>query len=1115
MKRMGEYVVLLVILLLNSSFAQAQLSSGTFTYQGRLGDAGMPAAGTYDFEFSFYDTDDEFGVLIPGCSTVTVEDIEVSDGYFSVELDPGLGCFTGANVFLQIGVRPYDSTDAYEILEPRQQVTAGPMAQYAENASLLEGFAASSFLTNITVDSPLEVDLTDPQEPQLSIDFTGTGGLDDNYVNVDGDSMTGPLSIIPSFSVSSSLAISGTYQGINVDITRDNTPAFYVRNQGSTGAVAIQAYGTGTGYSAAAIVANNTSGYAFSGYGSIYASVDIRADDDLFAGDDLTVNDDLTVGDLITTNRIVGNNGSSNSAEFSGGGTSYSSAPLHAFNDSGGGPAFYARNSTTSSTDATLYLRNNGGGYSINADGTIYTSSNILAGTSIQSNDDMFVTDDLTVGDEIYCGFLQADNGDATSIKAFSTGANVYAAPFYARNLAVGGPAIYALNESSTYSNATIRADNSNSSGYSFMGNGQIYSVGDITTESDMRCDYLNANYDITANLEISGYNLKATSFVSGATVTASDDITVGDDLTVGDGIFTGRLHAYGYNPSYASVYVEGHGLTASYAPLKIYNSATGGSCIYGLNTSTGIDSSTAYLYNAGSNGYALYAYGNTYLSGDLTLTGTFSLGNLSATTITASGTITGGDLAATDDITVGDDLTVNDLITTKRINADNGSSNSVSITGTGTSTTYAPLRVLNTTATGGPAIYANNNSTSYSDATAYFNNSNSAGYALYTYGDSYLNGDLNVTGSFDISTINATTVSASDVSASDDITVGDDMTVTDLFSTSRIVANEDYAYYRTVDITGYGTSTSYAPLYVTNASAGGPCIYANNSSTGTADATAYFYNSNASGYALYASGDTYLNGDLTLTGTFSGNISTTGDVSAGDDMFVGDDIFVEDVVSTERIIANYPVSNGPCTQITGIGTSTSYAPLIVQNNAGTGGPCIYGYNTSTGTSDATAYLYNTNSSGYAMYAYGNVYVTGTIYGNLGKESSDTGKIEPVPVHYVKSQHETLEDMGMSVVENGEVRVYCDPLFLENVTIDKEKPLLVFITPYGWFGDYYVEPHADGFTLHTVEQNKVKFAWKVVAPLLKRKIDYPDTDKDEDPEQIAQANNNLNNQGKQ
>jgi hypothetical protein len=94
-----------------------------FTYQGRLTDGGSLASGTYDFLFTLYDADDwQFG------PPISREDVQVTDGLFTVHLDFGDYAFLGWERYLEIGVRPGDSEGDYTTLSPRQPLTAAPFA---------------------------------------------------------------------------------------------------------------------------------------------------------------------------------------------------------------------------------------------------------------------------------------------------------------------------------------------------------------------------------------------------------------------------------------------------------------------------------------------------------------------------------------------------------------------------------------------------------------------------------------------------------------------------------------------------------------------------------------------------------------------------------------------------------------------------------------------------------------------------------------------------------------------------------------------------------------------------------------------------------------------------
>ncbi|MGB9889192.1 MAG: hypothetical protein ACPLTQ_05930, partial [Anaerolineae bacterium] len=149
MKNRTVSVAFIVVMLLGVSVVAAQGPSpqaamGTgFTYQGRLTDGGAPANGAYDFTFALYD-DPTAGAQVGG--TVTRDDVNVSDGLFTVTLDFG-DVFDGTALYLEIGVRPGTSSGAYTTLTPRQPLTAAPYAAYARRApwsglsGVPEGFA--------------------------------------------------------------------------------------------------------------------------------------------------------------------------------------------------------------------------------------------------------------------------------------------------------------------------------------------------------------------------------------------------------------------------------------------------------------------------------------------------------------------------------------------------------------------------------------------------------------------------------------------------------------------------------------------------------------------------------------------------------------------------------------------------------------------------------------------------------------------------------------------------------------------------------------------------------------------------------------------------------------
>lgn len=117
---------LLLLALCLITVAHAVPLGTTITYQGKLEDNGAPANGLYDFEFRLFDA--LSGGLQSG-PVVTASDIPVENGVFSVPLN--FGAFNAEARWLAISVREGASVGAFEALNPRQPITAAPVAQFA------------------------------------------------------------------------------------------------------------------------------------------------------------------------------------------------------------------------------------------------------------------------------------------------------------------------------------------------------------------------------------------------------------------------------------------------------------------------------------------------------------------------------------------------------------------------------------------------------------------------------------------------------------------------------------------------------------------------------------------------------------------------------------------------------------------------------------------------------------------------------------------------------------------------------------------------------------------------------------------------------------------------
>ena len=125
----NKLMTVLLIASFQSWVLAGNIEVGTqFTYQGELIDNGSPANGAYDFVFQLYGSS-AGGTVI---DFVSVEDLMVSNGLINVELDYGDMPFDGDEKYLQINVRPGDSTGNLEPLIPRQRINVTPYAIQSE-----------------------------------------------------------------------------------------------------------------------------------------------------------------------------------------------------------------------------------------------------------------------------------------------------------------------------------------------------------------------------------------------------------------------------------------------------------------------------------------------------------------------------------------------------------------------------------------------------------------------------------------------------------------------------------------------------------------------------------------------------------------------------------------------------------------------------------------------------------------------------------------------------------------------------------------------------------------------------------------------------------------------
>ena len=141
-------LILCALFICGAVSINAQTSA--FTYQGNLTDSSMSANGVYDFQFQLYNT-----LGNPSGAAINVDDVTVTNGIFTVQLDFGAAAFQQVALTsrsMEIRVRPGTSTGAYTALAPRQPFTAAPIAiaatksETATNANFLGNVAAANYV---------------------------------------------------------------------------------------------------------------------------------------------------------------------------------------------------------------------------------------------------------------------------------------------------------------------------------------------------------------------------------------------------------------------------------------------------------------------------------------------------------------------------------------------------------------------------------------------------------------------------------------------------------------------------------------------------------------------------------------------------------------------------------------------------------------------------------------------------------------------------------------------------------------------------------------------------------------------------------------------------------
>lgn len=249
------FVLVVALSLIGSLSASAQGSGpqasslgNTITFQGHLKDGSTPGEGNYDFQFKLFDSSSggsQWG------STLEKGDIPVSVGVFTVQLDFG-AAYRGQALWLEVGVRTGNSTGAYTVLSPRQELTAAPYANYSLRvpwsgldgnppldilqARVSQACGAGSSIRAIGADGAVTCETDDGQaytagpgltlsSGQFSVNFAGSGSStmaarsDHNHLGQTWTGSNNALTIGGSFGSPSYAPLSlsnSTYNGLRI-----------------------------------------------------------------------------------------------------------------------------------------------------------------------------------------------------------------------------------------------------------------------------------------------------------------------------------------------------------------------------------------------------------------------------------------------------------------------------------------------------------------------------------------------------------------------------------------------------------------------------------------------------------------------------------------------------------------------------------------------------------------------------------------------------------------------------------------------------------------------------------------------------------------------------------
>lgn len=279
--------LLVLLLILTAGSARVAAQGSAFTYQGRLVEAGQPANGTYDLQFTLYDAAGGGHVI---SAPLTNSSTAVSNGLFTVTLDFGANAFPGADRWLQIGVRT-NGGGAFVLLSALQKVTASPYAITAGNmtGTLGSGQLAGTYTNTVTFNNPAD---------SFNGAFAGNGGglTNVNAATLQGLGAAGFWKIAGNSGTSAGANFLGTLDNQALELHVNNLLALRLSPTRSNDTVNVQA-GSDLNYIAPGLIASTIAGGGTPNWAGTPETNSIGSDFDTIGGG---------AGNKIGTNSVSG-----------------------------------------------------------------------------------------------------------------------------------------------------------------------------------------------------------------------------------------------------------------------------------------------------------------------------------------------------------------------------------------------------------------------------------------------------------------------------------------------------------------------------------------------------------------------------------------------------------------------------------------------------------------------------------------------------------------------------------------------------------------------------------------------------------------------------------------